>query len=105
MNLGQGEPAAGFDDPLALIAGCHARIRRQLATMLRLARHLPGHGHDDDARAAARALLRYFDTAGALHHEDEEASLLPRRARARAGGGSASTRDCASEHRTLAPLA
>ena len=73
-----GGDAATFDDPLAMLAACHVRIRKQLATLARLERHLPEHGHDDDARAAARAILRYFDTAAIHHHEDEEASLLPR---------------------------
>ena len=73
-----GGEAATFDDPLAMLSACHVRIRKQLATLARLERHLPEHGHDDDARAAARAILRYFDTAAIHHHQDEEASLLPR---------------------------
>lgn len=73
-----GGEAATFDDPLAMLSACHLRIRKQLATLARLERHLPEHGHDDDARAAARAILRYFDTAAVHHHEDEESSLLPR---------------------------
>lgn len=73
-----GGDAATFDDPLAMLSACHLRIRKQLATLARLEHHLPEHGHDDDARAAARAILRYFDTAAVHHHEDEEASLLPR---------------------------
>jgi len=73
-----GGEAATFDDPLAMLSACHVRIRKQLATLARLERHLPEHGHDDDARAAARAILRYFDTAAVHHHEDEESSLLPR---------------------------
>lgn len=73
-----GGEAATFDDPLAMLSACHLRIRKQLATLERLERHLPEHGHDDDARAAARAILRYFDSAAVHHHEDEEASVLPR---------------------------
>lgn len=73
-----GGDAATFDDPLAMLSACHLRIRKQLATLARLGHHLPEHGHDDDARAAARAILRYFDTAAVHHHQDEEASLLPR---------------------------
>jgi hemerythrin-like domain-containing protein len=61
-----------------MLSACHGRIRKQLATLARLERHLPEHGHDEEARAAARAILRYFDTAAGHHHEDEEASLLPR---------------------------
>jgi hemerythrin-like domain-containing protein len=53
-------------------------MERQLATLRRLRRHLPEHHADDDARMAASAILRYFDTAAPNHHRDEEASLLPR---------------------------
>jgi pyridoxamine 5'-phosphate oxidase len=71
-------PAPDFGDPLGMLAACHRRIERHLATLDRLQRHLPEHGCDDDARAAARAILRYFDGAAPNHHADEEASLFPR---------------------------
>lgn len=73
-----GENAATFDDPLSMLSACHQRIRKQLSTLARLERHLPEHGCDADARSAARAILRYFDTAARHHHEDEERSVLPR---------------------------
>jgi hemerythrin-like domain-containing protein len=73
------DPAApGFDDPLGMLSACHRRIERNLGTLSRLQRHLSGHGCDTDARAAARNLLRYFDTAAPNHHADEEASVFPR---------------------------
>jgi hemerythrin-like domain-containing protein len=102
--------AATFDDPLAMLVACHGRIRKQLATLGRLERHLPEHGHDADARAAARAILRYFDSAAVHHHEDEEASLLPRlvarvpEARALAPRLLAEHRELAERWRTLRPL-
>jgi len=70
--------APAFDDPLGVLSACHRRIERQLATLSRLQRHLPAHGCDHDARAAARGILRYFDTAAVHHHADEEESLFPR---------------------------
>ena len=70
--------APAFDDPLGVLSACHRRIERQLATLARLQRHLPAHGCDHDARAAARGILRYFDTAAVHHHADEEESLFPR---------------------------
>jgi len=74
-----GEPGApSFDDPLGMLRACHGRIERQLVTLGRLVRHLPEHGADADARAAAAAILRYFDTAAPNHHADEEASVFPR---------------------------
>lgn len=70
--------APGFDDPIGVLRACHRRMERQLATLARLCRHLPEHHADDDARTAASAIMRYFDTAAVHHHADEEASLLPR---------------------------
>jgi len=70
--------APGFDDPLGMLRACHRRIERQLKTLTRLQRHLPEHHADDEARAAATAILRYFDTAAINHHADEEDSVFPR---------------------------
>ena len=70
--------APGFDDPLGMLVACHRRIERELATLGRLQRHLPEHGCDDEARAAARAIIKYFDGAAPNHHADEEESLFPR---------------------------
>ena len=72
------QPAPGFDDPLGVLRACHRRMERQLATLHRLRKHLPAHHADADARAAASAVMRYFDSAAPHHHDDEEASLLPR---------------------------
>jgi hemerythrin-like domain-containing protein len=81
-----GEHAApNFDDPLGMLTACHGRIARQLATLERLQRHLPENGCDHDARIAARAILKYFDTAAPHHHADEESSIFPRLAEARGG--------------------
>jgi hemerythrin-like domain-containing protein len=77
-DLFAGHTAPTFDDPLAMLRACHRRIEKQLATLDRLQRHLPEHGCDDDARAAARAIMRYFDTAAVNHHADEEESVFPR---------------------------
>ena len=35
------------------------------------------HGCDAQAQQAAQAILRYFDTAGQNHHDDEEQDLFP----------------------------
>ncbi len=70
--------APGFDDPLGVLSACHRRIERQLETLVRLLQHLPLNHVDADARAAARAILRYFDSAAVNHHADEEDSLFPR---------------------------
>jgi hemerythrin-like domain-containing protein len=72
------QPAPSFDDPLGMLTACHRRIERTLATLSRLQRHRPENGCDADARAAARNILKYFDTAAPNHHADEEESLFPR---------------------------
>ncbi len=69
--------APGFDEPLEMLAACHERIEHQLATLERMVPHLEKRGSDAEARAAAQAVLRYFDTAGVLHHRDEDQDLFP----------------------------
>ena len=69
--------APGFDQPIAVLKHCHDRIRKQLATLDKLLPHLAAHGADEQARQAASAVIRYFDTAAHLHHADEEENLIP----------------------------
>lgn len=71
------QPGPGFDEPLEMLEACHERIQLQLQTLERLGPHLETHGCDAEAKAAAQAVLRYFDTAGALHHQDEDHDLFP----------------------------
>ena len=66
-----------FDEPLELLEACHARIETQLAMLERLVAHVAQHGCDIEAREAARFIMRYFDTAGAQHHRDENEDLFP----------------------------
>jgi pyridoxamine 5'-phosphate oxidase len=77
MNNLLADPAPDFDQPVAVLKHCHGRIRKQLATLEKLLVHLPEHGADEQARQAASAILKYFDKAAHLHHEDEEQDLLP----------------------------
>ena len=70
-------PSADFDHPIDILDGCHERIKRQCATIQRIAEHVASRGPDEEARTAARAVMRYFDTAGANHHRDEEEDLFP----------------------------
>jgi hemerythrin-like domain-containing protein len=70
-------PAASFDQPFELLAGCHDRVRRSLALLQRLVEHVRAHGADAQARSAADDVLRYFDIAGPQHHLDEEKHVLP----------------------------
>jgi predicted thioesterase len=67
--------------------------------------HLEKHGCDADARAAAQAVLRYFDTSGVYHHQDEDQDLFPLlRARAAAQGApeiAAAIEELEREHETM----
>jgi hemerythrin-like domain-containing protein len=94
--------APSFDDPLGMLRACHGRIERQLETLQRLQRHLPEHGCDVDARAAARGILRYFDTAAPHHHADEEQSVFPRLEAARPGEAGVLIAELGRDHALLA---
>lgn len=106
MNLpGHSSPAAGFDTPLQMLAACHQRIRRQCETLRRLGPHVAAHGADLQAREAAQAVLRYFDTAAVHHHQDEEQDLFPALLEAMAGSDAVCLRELSqglrAEHREL----
>ncbi len=74
---GFGAPAVGFDTPFEMLEACHERVQRTLALLHKLVDYLHRHACDDSARQAARDVLRYFDTAAPLHHEDEEWHVFP----------------------------
>ena len=118
MLLSDDLSAAGFDQPFELLRGCHARITRMDALLLRLIDHValketqgrpkfpcsprgagrradPGgaqEGTDAQAQQAADKVLRYFDVAAPLHHEDEELHVFPLLRASAAGWGTATTR-------------
>jgi pyridoxamine 5'-phosphate oxidase len=71
------DTAPDFSQPIAVLKHCHERIRKQLQTLEKLLAHLPQHGADGEAQQAARAVLKYFNNAAHLHHQDEEQNLIP----------------------------
>ncbi|MCD2514988.1 pyridoxamine 5'-phosphate oxidase [Massilia sp. G4R7] len=71
------DTAPDFDQPIAVLKHCHNRIRKQLSTLDKLLAHLPEFGADEQARQAAAAVLKYFEKAAHLHHDDEEQDLIP----------------------------
>jgi hypothetical protein len=108
MNIslpGHSAPAVGFEVPLEMLAACHLRVQGQCATLRRLQPHLAAHGADPQARAAATAVMRYFDTAARHHHEDEEADLFPALLQCVAGSEATVLRELVSalraDHRAL----
>jgi hemerythrin-like domain-containing protein len=70
-------PAAGFDDPMAMLHACHDRVRRSLDLLRRVCDRVAGGQVDADVRHAAADVLRYFDIAAPHHHEDEERHVFP----------------------------
>jgi hemerythrin-like domain-containing protein len=70
-------PAAGFDDPMAMLEACHERVRRSLDRLGRIAGRAAQGQVDAAVREAARDVLRYFDVAAPQHHEDEERHVFP----------------------------
>lgn len=108
MNLpfpGHGAPGASFEVPLEMLEACHGRVRHQCATLRRLPAHLAAHGADAQARNAAVAVMRYFNTAALDHHADEEVDLFPALTDAAAGADAVCLRATIdrllAEHRML----
>ena len=132
MLLSDDLSAAGFDQPFELLRGCHARITHMDALLLRLIDHValketqgrpnlpcsprgagrradPGgaqEGTDAQAQQAADKVLRYFDVAAPLHHEDEELHVFPvlRVSAEEWDGDDAVLETLESDHRVLALL-
>lgn len=70
-------PAAGFDQPFEMLGACHERVERTLRLLQKLVDHVEKNGCDDQAHSAANDVLRYFDIAAPLHHDDEELHVFP----------------------------
>lgn len=70
--------APGYDEPFEMLHACHERVHRMLALLDRLRRHVDAQGADEQARQAARDVMRYFDQAAPQHHLDEENHVIPR---------------------------
>lgn len=70
-------PAVGFEAPFEMLEACHQRVQRTLDLLVRLQEHTQTHGCDKQARQAATDVMRYFDVAAPLHHQDEEIHVFP----------------------------
>ena len=70
-------PGPGFDEPFEMLQACHDRVQRMLDLLAKLRTHLRGQGADEQARQAARDVMRYFDKAAPQHHRDEELHVFP----------------------------
>ncbi|MES2980504.1 MAG: hemerythrin domain-containing protein [Pseudomonadota bacterium] len=70
-------PHAGFDEPFEMLGACHDRVIRMIGLLGKLELHLAQRGCDAAARQAATDVMRYFDLAAPLHHQDEELHVFP----------------------------
>ena len=97
-------PAPDFTSPLDMLHACHDRIMDQCSTLQKLMQHLPMHGCDTQAQQAAQAILRYFDTAGQFHHQDEEVDLFPLLSAAQNADADELMKQLLSEHQAMDAL-
>lgn len=74
---GQRTPVASWDHPFEMLRACHERVQRMLSLLGKLQAHVVRNGVDEQAQQAARDVMRYFDQAAPLHHEDEELHVFP----------------------------
>jgi hemerythrin-like domain-containing protein len=49
-----------------------------LDTLSALVKHLGEHGEDEQARAMATEVVKFFNTTARQHHEDEERHIFPK---------------------------
>lgn len=90
------QPGSSYAQPFELLGACHERVQRSLDLLERLLAHLQEQqACDEAARSAARDVLRYFDLAAPLHHQDEELHVFP----ALEAGGDARLRQACAELR------
>ena len=74
---GHRSPAVGPEAPFEMLEACHERVQRTLQLLQKLQTYLADTGHDASAAQAAQDVLRYFNLAAPLHHEDEELHVFP----------------------------
>ncbi|AOY02341.1 hypothetical protein BJP62_12745 [Jeongeupia sp. USM3] len=60
-----------------MLIACHDRVRHYAGLLPKLAGHVATRGVDAEAVRAAAAILRYFDVAAPLHHQDEDDDVFP----------------------------
>lgn len=71
-----GESVSTLASPLEHLLACHRRIEQRLSTFVKAAAEL--EARPEQALAAIAAAMRFMDTNGVRHTEDEEQSVFPR---------------------------
>jgi len=94
----------GFEQPFEMLQACHERVQRSLDLLQRLVAHIDAQGHDAASRSAAADVLRYFDLAAPLHHEDEELHVFPLLADSADAGLRAAVARLRDEHARMGAL-
>ncbi len=72
-----GAPRRGCDAPFEPLEDCHVRMQLMLRLMQRLRLHLASMGCDEQARQAARDVMRFFDSDAPAHRDHEERHVFP----------------------------
>jgi hemerythrin-like domain-containing protein len=75
IQIGTGLPPVS-DEPLEHLVACHDRILSRVATLERVASSF--ETQPEAAVAALESAVRFLDTSGRLHTDDEEESVFPR---------------------------
>lgn len=70
-------PAAGFDQPTAMLRACHGKVQRFCSQLDRLAGYLKEHGCNEVVLQSVAQIRHYFNVAAPLHHQDEEEDFFP----------------------------
>jgi len=60
-----------------MLEACHERVERMLGLLDKLRHHVRVNGWDESVASAAHDVMRYFDLAAPLHHQDEERHVFP----------------------------
>ena len=107
-NHARREAPAATEVALEMLAACHGRVQAQCELLQRLVEHTATRGVDDEARDAARGVMRYFELAAPHHHADEEQDLFPALLESMAGSDPVCLRELTAaltaEHRVLEGL-
>ena len=78
MQISLLKTAPSFDHPLEILTACHGRITGYLEILEKIGEALLQGEFSDTLCIRLKEVLRYFETGGVHHIEDEEESLFPR---------------------------
>ena len=92
---------ASWEQPFEMLRACHQRVQRMLALLGNLQAHVVTHGVNEQATQAAQDVMRYFDQAAPLHHQDEELHVFPAAHRSGDPDAIAAVKRLGVEHQTM----